>query len=660
MFKALRNALGFGQSAESKAQVHDAPAQPTTEPEPDHFRLGNAAVQAENYEEAAAHYSRHVARQPGKAFGYIGLGYALLRLRRFPESISALSKAVALNPQSSDGYYMLGQAHLNMGASDAALHTWNRAHALAPELEQLYCDYCLLLFNQGQPEQARALIEEGIQRFPSNADFKFYLGNLLAESADHVGAATIYGEAVALSPESPYLLSSYATALMQIGDRDAAVDVLKKAMVLAPDGASIFSNYLLGVQYGTRLSKEEKFRAAQEFSERFESPLMGEWNNQRHDVPPSLTRKLRVGYVSGDFRNHSLAFFIEPILTRHDKSRFEIFCYYSYPAADDVTQRIAKLADCWVPCHGMSDAELAARVRADEIDVLIDLSGHTGHNRLLAFARKPAPVQVTWLGYQATTGLRAMDYRITEESLDPTGSTERFHSEKLLRLPASGTFSPSPESPPVNELPALSGQPFTFGCLNNPTKVTDEAIAAWADILVRCPGARLMLGNATPPLVERLSAKFLRHGVSADRLVFKPKVGVADYLRLHHEIDLALDTFPYNGGTTSFHSLWMGVPPITLDGDSALSKVGIGLMRGLNLPRFCAETNDQYVAQAVYFYEHQDELSAVRATLRDKFSIVLTQLAVGVTGWLETALETAWKEHCARTAAESTSSGPAP
>lgn len=659
MLKALRNALGFGRAVERKAQVHNAPARPTAEPEPDHFRFGNAAVQAENYEEAAAHYSRHIAQQPGKASGHIGLGYALLQLRRFPESIAALNNAVTIEPKSSDGHYMLGQAHMNMGTPEAALHAWNKAHALAPELEQLYCDYCLLLFNQGQPKQARALIEEGIQRFPGNADFKFYLGNLLAESADHAGAAMIYREAVALNPESPYLLSSYATALMQIGERDAAVDVLKKAMVLAPDSAGIFSNYLLGVQYGTKLSKEEKFRVAQEFSERFESPLMGEWSNHRRD-DSSPARKLRVGYVSGDFRNHSLAYFIEPILTHHDKSRFEIFCYYSYPVVDEVTQRVAKLADHWVPCHGMSDADLAARIRADGIDVLIDLSGHTGHNRLLTFARKPAPVQITWLGYQATTGLRAMDYRITEESLDPTGSTERFHSEKLLRLPASGTFSPSPESPPVNELPVLSGHPFTFGCLNNPTKITNEAISVWADILVRCPGARLMLGNATPPLIERLSAEFLRRGASADRLVFKPKVGVADYLRLHHEIDLALDTFPYNGGTTSFHSLWMGVPPITLDGDTALSKVGAGLMRGLNLTQFCADTKDQYVAQAVYFYEHQNELSAVRAALRDKFSTVLTQLAVDVTGWLETALEASWKDHCASATAESTPNGPAP
>ena len=657
MLKALRNALGFGRAAEHKAQVQDAPAQPAVSPKPDHFRLGNAAVQAENYEEAATHYASSVAQEPDRASGYIGLGFALLQLGRLPESIAALSNAVALEPRNSDGHFMLGQAHLRMGAPEAALQAWKRTHAIAPELEQLYCDYCLLLFNQGQPDQARALIEEGIQRFPKNADFKFYLGNLLAERADYAGAATVYAEAVALNPDSPHLLSSYATALMQTGGQDLAADVLKKAIALAPDDAGIFSNYLLCVQYGTRLSKEEKFRVAQEFSERFESPLMGEWGHGRRDLSPG--RRLRVGYVSGDFRNHSLANFIEPILTHHDKSRFEIFCYYSHPVADEVSQRIAVLADHWTPCHGVSDADLATRIRSDGVDVLIDLSGHTGHNRLLAFARKPAPVQMTWLGYQATTGLRAMDYRITEESLDPVGTTERFHSEKLLRLPSSGTFSPSPESPPVNALPAFSGQPFTFGCLNNPTKITDEAISVWARILVQCPDARLMLGNATPPWIERLTAEFLRHGASAAQLLFKPKVGLADYLGLHHEIDLALDTFPYNGGTTSFHSLWMGVPPITLDGDSALSKVGASLMRGLNLHQFCAATREDYVARAAYFYTHKDELSAVRSSLRSKFSAVLTQLAVDVTAWQEAALEACWNEYCVRTAPASAMDGPA-
>jgi len=646
MLKALKNVFGFRQPrADGSAPIQPAQADAIDlqkAPPPDHFRLGNAAVQADNYAEAAEHYARFVAAEPANASGHVGLGFALVQLGRFSEAIETLNQAVTHDPKSGDGFFLLGQACLGLGQPQAAMHAWGKAHALAPELEHLYCDYCLLLFNHGQADQALGLMRTGVQRFPANADFKFYLGNLLAERADYASAAEAYREAVALNPDSPHLLSSYATALMQIGERDAAAVVLKKAMDLAPDAAAIFSNYLLCIQYGGAISREDKLQAALEFSTRFETPLMGEWGNwHRFD---SHVRKLRLGYVSGDFRNHALASFIEPILLHHDKSRFELHCYYTHPVVDEVTQRIAGLADRWISCHDMSDADLAARIRADEIDVLVDLSGHTGHNRLLTFARKPAPVQMTWLGYQATTGLRAMDYRVTEESLDPTGTSERFHSEKLIRLPSSGTFSPSPESPPVNELPFLSGQPFTFGCLNNPTKITDDAIAVWAEILQRSPGARLLLGNATAPLVERISAQFAQCGVAPSRLVFQPKLGLADYLGLHHQIDVGLDTFPYNGGTTTFHSIWMGVPLIALDGDTALSKVGAGIMRGLGLPQFCAETREQYVERAVHFHAHFQELADVRGALRGKLDAINKQMAIDVTRWLESAMQACWQD----------------
>lgn len=655
MFKALKNALGLGGSASKAPPRGQVQAAPKTETQPDHLRLGHAAVQRDDYAQAVEHYKQSVALEPGRSSGYIGLGYALLQLARFPEAIEALKKAVAIDPKSGDGFYMLGQCFLSTHQPQAAMQAWRQAHTLAPELEHLYCDFCLLLFNHARAGEARALMETGIERFPANAEFKFYLGNLLAESGEYARAVIEYQSATALNPESPHLLASYATALMQTGARDLAAKVLKKALALAPLEATIFSNYLLCIQYDTTLSREEKFRVAQAFSERFETPLKSQWGNYRRDTADG--RKLRVGYVSGDLRNHALANFIEPILARHDKSRFEIHCYYSYPVVDQVTQRLARLADHWVSCHGMPDEALATRIRADGIDILIDLSGHTGHNRLLTFARKPAPVQMTWLGYQATTGLQAMDYRITEEVLDPSGTTEQFHSEQLIRLPSSGTFSPAPESPSVNALPALSGQPFTFGCLNNPTKITDEAVALWAAILRRSPHARLMLGNATPSLVERLSAQFLQSGVDPSRLVFHPKVGLVDYLRLHHQVDVALDTFPYNGGTTTFHSLWMGVPLITLDGDTALSKVGAAIMRGMSLPQFCAETEQQYVERAVHFYEHPAEVSEVRQQLRGRLDAVTTQLAVDVTASLEAAMQSAWRDYCDRAHMASTSTG---
>lgn len=639
MLKKLKNAWqSLSQSTVSTPRAVKA--------EPDNeFLLGNAALKNENFSQAVKHYSDYIVTHPSTAKGYIGLGYALLELEKWSEAGQALHQAISIDANNADGYFMLGRVYRQLKNPLAAENAWSKAHALAPELEHLYGDYCLLLFTLGKISQALLLMKIGVTRFPENSQFHFYLGNLLAECGNYAKAVEHYHIAVNLGDLSPGLFSSMGPALIQIGNYDEAIVALQKAQALAPESTSAASNYLLAIQYGDKLSKAEKFAVAQAFADRFERPLRSQWGNY-HRCDDAQSRGLRIGYVSGDLRTHALAFFFEPIITLHDRSKFEIFCYYTHPVFDAVSQRIREQADHWLSCHDMSDEELAARIRADEIDVLVDLSGHTGHNRLLTFARKPAPVQMTWLGYQATTGLQAMDYRITDEGLDPIGTTEQFHSEKLIRLFASGTFSPSPESPPVNELPALSGKPFTFGCLNNPSKITDEAIALWAQILVKTPESRLMIGNATPALIERLSAQFEKLGVTVSRLVFQPKVSLAEYLALHHQIDLALDTFPYNGGTTTFHALWMGVPIIALDGESSLSKVGAAVMRGMGLGQLCAETMEQYVEYALYFSRHLRELAVIRQSLRATAEQVNQQLAVAVTRSLEDAMQSCLQAYC--------------
>lgn len=610
---------------------------------------GNAAIEDQKFAEAAELYRKSTAVKATDPSGYIGLGFALLHLRKFEAAIEALKTATTLDSKSADGFYMLGKAHAALGAIDAAERAWTIAHALAPALEEIYCEFCLLLFNQGKIDRAQALIEKGICNYPQNAEFHFYLGNLFAERADYAAAVGAYQKAVALIPDSPHLLSSLGSSLMQIGNIDQAVEAIRKASLLAPDVPQILSNYLLSIQYSKELSRKEKFEAHLEFSKRFETSLKDGWGGYTNELNPR--RRLKIGYVSGDFRYHSLAFFIEPILRNHDRSGFEIYCYYSHPVHDAISDRIRALADHWFACSKVPDDELAKRIRADKIDILIDLSGHTGHNRLLTFARKPAPIQMTWLGYQASTGLAAIDFRITEESLDPSGTTEAFHSEQLLRLPSSGTFSPWPDSPPVNSLPVLEGAPFTFGCLNNPSKISNEVIPLWAEILRKNSASRLMIGNSTPDLSEALIEKFQGHGVDGDRIIFHSKVPLGEYLELHHQIDLALDTFPYNGGTTTFHSLWMGVPIIALHGDTALSKVGTAAMLGLDLPDFCADTQQEYVDRALHFSTHLEKLNSVRQSLREKMTSVTNSQAVRVTTFLEDALQKCWVEHCQKSTA---------
>jgi protein O-GlcNAc transferase len=608
------------------------------------LKQGHAEVGRENYAQATEFYGRAAALDASSSGARIGLGFALMELRQYDAAAESLENAVSLNPASVDGHYMLGKVCIELQRPEAARSHWRRAHELSPAFEHLYGAYCHLLFKLGDLNEAKAVISTGIAAHPGNASLPFFLGNVHSEKGDFQAAADAYQKARALGLNTPELLSNLANALRHLGHLEQALAMSREAELAQPNDASIVSNYLFTMQYSSHFSKQEKFAEHVAFAERFEQPLTQQWGNYSNER--STTRRLRIGYVSGDFRHHSLAFFFEPILAHHDHSKYEIFCFYAHPVEDAATARFKKLATHWVACSAMSDDELASTIRSLSIDVLIDLSGHTAHNRLLTFARKPAPIQMTWLGYQSTTGLRAIDYRITDEALDPTGTSEHLHSERLLRLPASGTFMGLPGGPAVNELPALRGRPFTFGCLNNPSKITDEVIALWARILGEVASARLLIGNATPALVERVTSMLGKHGVGGDRLLFRPKMSLTEYLALHGEVDVALDTFPYNGGTTSFHSLWMGVPVIALQGQTSLSNVGVTLMRGVGLGEFCAATTDEYVARAVYFSTHLAELATIRGGLREKMTTMGNGLSHDVTRYLEDAYSRCWAEHC--------------
>lgn len=624
-----------------KASTIEFSAKPTNEAAA--LTAANAAIGRQDFVAAVDGLAPFTVVQPSNPDVFVSYAYALLNLSQFAKAKAALQTAAVLAPTNADIHYMLGKACAELQELDAAELAWTACYELTQTIEALYCDFCLLLFLRGKIQRAVSLMTTGVKRYPRNADIHFFLGNLYAEKADFEESIAAYQASLSFGSSSPALLSNYSNALRQTGNLELALEMANCALQAAPDSAPIFSNYLLGIQYSPLFTKGQKFAAHIDFANKFETPVSGHWGNYQNEL--SSNRKLRIGYVSGDFRNHSLIFFIAPILTNHDKSRFEVYGYYTFPSPDADTIRVKSLCNQWITCHDFSDDALEARIRADKIDILVDLSGHTGHNRLLTFARKPAPIQMTWLGYQATTGLSAMDYRITEEALDPTGQSEAFHSEKLLRLPSSGTFSPSPESPQVNALPALSGRPFTFACLNNPSKISDDAIALWSQILRRSPSARLLIGHATPVLIKALTAKFATHGIPPNRIAFQPKLGLKEYLQLHQQIDLALDTFPYNGGTTTFHSLWMGVPVLALAGDTALSKVGVAIMSGLGLPQFCCSTTQAFVDQAVYFADHQPELAAVRLSLRGQMAELTQRLAREVTLHLETAFENCWAEY---------------
>jgi len=384
------------------------------------------------------------------------------------------------------------------------------------------------------------------------------------------------------------------------------------------------------------------------FAQTFEAPLKPFW--QAHANSREPLKRLRVGYVSADFCTHVVASFFEPILASHDPSQFEIFGYYNSAQRDSHTDWIAAHMEHFMVCNTLSDDALAERIRADGIDILVDLSGHTANNRLRVFARKPAPVQVTWIGYPGSSGLTAMDYRITDAWQDPPGQTECYHSETLVRLPGGAlTFQPESNLPEVNALPALSTGELVFASLNNLSKVNPAVVNLWVRILHALPLSRLMLGNVNDSRIQQhLLGMFEQAGIGPERLMLQPKLPMADYLALHHQIDIALDPFPYNGGATTMHSLAMGVPVITLPGQHAVSRFTAAALARVGLPEFITHTDDEYLQCTLKFAQDLPALNHIRQSLRERIIGAAWEPA-NITRHLEAAYREMWRTWCSRT-----------
>lgn len=551
----------------------------------------------------------------------------------------------------ADAYRALGEMAMQRGDRPAALDNLLKALQFNPALEGVYCPLCVLLLQSGRAADAKTVMLEGLKRFPGQPDFDYYLGNLLLKEGAYDDAIASFERVLAVQPDYPEVLSNLGLALKNRGQPEAALEAFRRALALDPGLSETHSNLLLTMLYCAGLAPADIYAEHLRFAARFEAPLRPSW--QPHANPPEPHRRLKIGYVSADFCRHTAANLIEPVLANHDKSAFEIYLYYNHTVEDEATRRFIGLADHWRPCRDDSDQQLAESIRADGIDILVDLSGHTAGNRLLAMARKPAPLQASWMGYQFTTGLASIDYRISDAATDPPGMTERYHSETVLRLPAQGQFQPDPDSPPVGPLPALGAGHVTFACLNNLAKINQTAVRLWARILHAVPDARMILGHAGQPAVrQRLLDMFAREGVPAQRLLPQPTMTRAEYLALHQHIDLALDSFPYNGGTTTFHALWMGVPVVALAGDTPVSRAGTTLMTAAGHPEFVAASEDDYVALAVAWANDLPRLAHVRDTLRAGAGKMMGSDPHYLTRPLEALYREIWQRWCAERGAD--------
>lgn len=579
------------------------------------FLLGTIAQQWNHHAEAMELFSKAVAQSPDIPILRLYLGISLRLLKRYEESVSQLRKAIHLDPSYRDGWFQLGVSLEEKGDLDQSLDAYSQTRRIDPAHDQA-------IQRSGDIRQKQNMMEEALK---------------------------FYQEAIQIQPRNFMACNNAGNVAKYMGRINEALDWYRRAQELEPNQRICSSNYLMTMLLSAECSPEETFRQHAQWSEVFEKPLIHKQKPLSNY--PAKERHLRIGYLSNDYKNHPVAFFIEPILASHDRRNFTTFCYSNCDSPDMITSQLEKLADVWRPIHNLDDDELNDLIRSDSIDILVDLGGHTAKNRLTVFALRPAPVHVTWLGYAATTGMKSIDYRIADAATDPPGLTEHLHSETLWRLPHNFIcYRPPANSPPVAPLPCLKNGFVTFGVFNHFSKITPEAVDLWCRLLATLPEAKLLIkaqGMEHQPMRDRTRALFASKGIFQNRLELVGKTpSIYSHLELFRKVDISLDTFPYNGTTTTCESLWMGVPVVAKKGNSHVSRVSVSLLDTVGLSGLVAGSDEDYVALAAFLARDWKNLETLRNNLRERMRGSKLLDTTGFTRNLEGAYREMWRRWC--------------
>lgn len=576
-----------------------------------HYQLGLALGAQDKLDEAVNCYRMALVFKADFPEALNNLGHLYNKLSRWHEALPVLRKALALKPQYALAHNNLGITLDELGYTDEAITCYRKTLSLKPNF----------------------------------VDALHNLGSDLLRS-DHIDEATRYlDRALSIRPDAAAHLELGIANVLK-GDLATARRYLEKAIDLKPTRFEAYQNRLGVLNYQAE-PPGDIYGEHRNFADRFELPLKPLWPDHPNARDPA--RRLKVGYVSPDFRGHSVALFMEPILAHHDKRAVEVYCYYNNTKQDAMTERLKQYADHWIPCRFLTDEQLAKHIMEDGIDILVDLAGHTGGNRLLVFARKPAPVQVSYLGYPATTGLSAMDYRLVTADTDPDGA-EHWHTERLYRLPRSlWCYRPAPNPPSVEAAtPARRNGTITFGSMNNITKISEAAIAVWSELLQRVPGSTLVMTNVPKGETGALIAqRFAKLGIASDRLQLRGKLSRPDYEAQLSAIDIALDPFPYAGTTTTCDVLWHGIPVVTLIGNTSVARSGYALLKLIGLTELAAPDTDRYLSTAAALATNLDQLEAVRRSLRARLEASPLRDEVGMANDLDIAYRSMWQAWCA-------------
>jgi predicted O-linked N-acetylglucosamine transferase (SPINDLY family) len=586
-----------------------------------------------------------VRRRPGLAPDWQTRALVLRNSGKLDDAVRLCEQALAANPENTEAINFLAAGLLAAGRLDEGLDCLRRAAALAPSArsQKLLGD---VLARAGNFENAISSYRAAIALEPNDAETWNTLAGLEIVAARYDDAEASCRAGLVISPRHAVLMQTLAGVLFEQARVEAAIETIRESLALQPDNPHAHSSLLRMLWYADGYDASTIFREHLEWAARHARPFENTVKPHQNRADPA--RRLRIGFVSPYLNKHAVTFFLESAIAHFDRKHVEVFFYADVAHPDAYSARLKQQGSHWRNTVSLDDAQLAQHVRDDAIDILVDLSGHTANNRLLVFARKPAPIQVNWLGFPSTTGMSSMDYRITDCYCDPPGMTERFNTETLVRLPGIYMAWRPPENMPVvAPLPALKNGFVTFGMFHSAFKITRTTALLWARILQHLPGARLRVLAVSGVAAERhIRRLFAECRINERQLEILPRLGFDDYLAAYGDVDIALDTFPYHGATTTCFALWMGLPVVALEGSTHASRADVSMLCNAGLQQLVAASADAYVDIAVRLAGNPVELAELRMNLRTMLSGAPNTDGAACARNIEEAFRTMWRTWC--------------
>lgn len=612
-----------------------------------HYTIGNALYLSDKANDAEAAFRLAIELKPDHIDALKDYAALLLDLERYDESVAHYRAASLLASEDAAVFCSLGAALQATGALDDALLAYQKMLELIPESATAHNNIGSVLQNQGQMELAKQSFLRALELEPNFADALGNMGVCMLGLGKLDEALDYTRRTIALNPAHLQAHTNITSILFRQGRNDDVITQCRLALETNPDWKYIHSNLLFSLAHSEQLEPSAVFSEHLRYAEQFEAPQRANWPLHANVRDPE--RRLRIGFVSADLYNHVVSRFVTPVFEhlRH-ATGLELIVYANSLHDDASSRQLKKLVNVWQQVEKLSDEKFIQLIISDSIDILIDLSGHTGGNRLPVFAAKPAPLQASWIGYPMTTGLQAMDYYFSDRYYSPPGLLDAQFTEKLLRLPASAPFLPPAVAPAISPAPALHNGHITFGSFNRPSKISRKVVARWSKLLLALPAARMVMAGMTDEhITVTLRGWFVAEGIVDERLDFYRHTNTADYLKLHEQVDICLDTSPYTGGTTTLYALWMGVPTLTMTGPSLPCRVGATIMSQADLHEFVASDEADFMEKGVRLAADVVHLAAIRKQARARLSNSAIGQPALIAAGLDHALRTIWQRWCA-------------